>query len=157
MHFFHQDCLLIEKSWLKLYSVASRLLHIDKLVTLRQLLHFMTFSTEDHLVHIKKVLGILPMKQDKFFPIQIFQSFQEDIITGPGKEASKKRCCDDAAATVRGKGGAAAPGRGEVCAEPGRREACVAARGRGLRSLCTVQQHQDKELFRQLQEIMPQV
>ena len=43
--------------------------------------------------------------------------------------------CNDAAARVRGKGGAAAPGRGDVCAGPGRREACVAARGRGVRSL----------------------
>ena len=97
------------------------------------------------------------MKQDNFFLKTFFQSFQEDIITGPGREASKEIGCDDAAATERGKGGAAAPGRGEVCAGPGRREACVAARGRGLRSLCTVQQHQDKELFRQFQEIMPQV
>ena len=54
------------------------------------------------------------MKQDKFFIITFFQSFQEDIITGPGREASKEIGCYDAAATVRGKGCAAAPGRGEV-------------------------------------------
>ena len=74
----------------------------------------------------------------------------------PGRGLGERLCGDDAAATVRGKGGAAAPGR-EVCAGPGRREACVAARGSGVRSLCTVQQHQDKELFRQFKEIMPQV
>lgn len=62
------DTKFIEKSWLKLYSVASFLLDIDKLETLRELLHFLNFSAEDHMVHIKKkVLGIFPMKQNNFF------------------------------------------------------------------------------------------